>query len=133
MITPNIHGEKKSRVAIIDLGTNTFHLLIADITVGQNPVVVHQETLAVKLGEGGISEGIISPEAFERGIKALISFKGSIDKYQVTTVRSAATSAIRSAANRTGFIDKVKIETGLDLEIIEGEREAELIYEGVKT
>ncbi len=121
-----------SRAAILDLGTNTFHLLIADITQGGKPAIVHRETIAVKLGEGGISDGNISPEAFERGINAVIRFKKRINQYQATIVKSAATSAIRSASNGTDFIRKTKAETGLELEVIDGEREAELIYIGVK-
>ncbi|MFA6945691.1 MAG: exopolyphosphatase, partial [Pedobacter sp.] len=64
-------------LAILDLGTNTFHLLIADISQGV-PRVLFQETLAVKLGEGGIKKGYISKAAFDRGISALKRFKGSI-------------------------------------------------------
>lgn len=120
-----------SRVAILDLGTNTFHLLIADIDQG-HPIVIYQDTIAVKLGEGGISSGTISSEAFERGINAIRSFKERIDYYQATQVKSAATSAIRTAGNGMEFISTIKRETGLDLEIIDGEREAELIYIGVR-
>ena len=121
-----------SRVAILDLGTNTFHLLIADIKEEGKPVVVYRETIAVRLGEGGISKGHLSNEAFGRGIKAITTFKERIDQYQVTAVKSAATSAIRSASNGAEFIEKIKAETGLDLEIIDGKREAELIYLGVR-
>ncbi len=121
-----------SRVAILDLGTNTFHLLIADIKEEGKPIIVYHETIAVRLGEGGISEGTISGEAFGRGINAIATFKKRIDQYHVTEVKSAATSAIRSASNGTEFIEKIKAETGLELEIIDGEREAELIYHGVR-
>ncbi len=120
-----------NRVAILDLGTNTFHLLIAEIPE-LRPVIIHQDTIAVKLGEGGISRDYISPEAFDRGLKALKLFRETINHYKVTTVKGAATSAIRSASNGSDFIDKIKSETGLDLEIINGDREAELIYTGVK-
>jgi exopolyphosphatase/guanosine-5'-triphosphate,3'-diphosphate pyrophosphatase len=125
-------NNRPTRIAILDLGTNTFHLLIADIKEEGKPLIVCKETIAVKLGEGGISEGTISREAFERGIKAIATFKERIDQYQVTEVKSAATSAIRSASNGADFIEKIKSETGLDLEIIDGDREAELIYHGVR-
>lgn len=120
------------RVAVLDLGTNTFHLLIADVATGKKPRMVYQETIAVKLGEGGIEEGTISEVAFARGITALKFFKKRIDEYDAVIVKSAATSAIRSAANGLDFIDKVHATTGLALEVIDGEREAELIYLGVK-
>lgn len=120
------------RVAVLDLGTNTFHLLIADIAGGKKPKMVYQETIAVKLGEGGIEEGTISELAFARGITALKIFKERIEEYDAVIVKSAATSAIRSAANGLDFINKVHAATGLALEVIDGEREAELIYLGVK-
>lgn len=120
------------RVAVLDLGTNTFHLLIADVATGKKPRMVYQETIAVKLGEGGIEEGTISEVAFARGITALKFFKKCIDEYDAVIVKSAATSAIRSAANGLDFIDKVHAATGLALEVIDGDREAELIYLGVK-
>ncbi|MHB1177756.1 MAG: Ppx/GppA phosphatase family protein [Daejeonella sp.] len=120
------------RVAILDLGTNTFHLLIADISPAKKPEVICKETIAVKLGEGGISKGHISVKAFNRGIEALKKFKTSIDKYHPELIKSAATSAIRSASNGLEFIESVKTETGIDLEIIDGNQEAQLIYQGVR-
>ncbi len=119
-----------ARVAILDLGTNTFHLLIADIA-GDRPQIIHSDTIAVKLGEGGITTGTISHEAFERGINALKEFKKQIDFHQVTRIKNAATSAIRSASNGAEFIARVKSETGIELEIIDGDKEAVLIYQGV--
>lgn len=131
MAIPHDVKLKTARVAILDLGTNTFHLLIVDIKAGR-PEVVYQDTIAVKLGEGGISTGEISPAAFERGLVAIKTYKERIDHYQAAIVKSAATSAIRSASNGIHFIGEIKKETGLDLQIIEGEREAELIYLGVR-
>ena len=121
-----------NRVAILDLGTNTFHLLIADIRNNYIPEIVYQETIAVKLGEGGISKGYISDEAIERGIKALVKYKLCIDKFHPDQIKSAATAAIRSASNGGAFIEKVKKITGIELEIIDGDLEAELIYKGVR-
>ena len=128
----NTTNKEPIRVAVLDLGTNTFHLLIADIKGGSEPNIVYQETIAVKLGEGGLSEGTISPGAFIRGIDALKIFKGHIDHFRAGLVKSAATSAIRGAANGNEFIEKIKEETGLFIQVIDGEREAELIYKGVR-
>ena len=125
-------NNKPTRIAILDLGTNTFHLLIADIEIAGKVKIVLQETIAVGLGEGGISKSFISIEAFQRGINALRIFKKRIDKYQAGSVSSAATSAIRSAANGKEFIEKITAETGLIIQTIDGEREAELIYQGVR-
>jgi len=118
-------------IAIIDLGTNTFHLLIAEIS-GQRPEVIFQETIAVKLGEGGLKGGIINVSAFERGISALRQFKKSIDQHKAIQIKAIATSALRSAANGAEFIRQALAETGINIEIIDGNREAELIYSGVR-
>ncbi|MDO8992253.1 exopolyphosphatase [Daejeonella sp.] len=120
-----------SSIAILDLGTNTFQLLIANI-IDNKPVLVFEESIAIKLGEGGIEKGYISEAAFDRGLSALKQFKKSIDQYQVKLVRAAATSALRSASNGAEFLDRIKSETGIVPEIITGEREADLIYLGVK-
>jgi exopolyphosphatase/guanosine-5'-triphosphate,3'-diphosphate pyrophosphatase len=119
-----------SSIAILDLGTNTFQLLIANI-IDNKPVLVFEESIAVKLGEGGIKKGYISEAAFDRGLSALKQFKKSIDHYQVKQVRAAATSALRTAGNGAAFLEKIRSETGIIPEIISGEREAELIYLGV--
>lgn len=117
--------------AILDLGTNTFHLLIAEIS-GQRPRVIFQETLAVRLGEGGMRDGLINDSAFDRGISALRQFKKNIDQHKAVQVKAIATSALRSAANGAEFISKVLAETGIEIEIIDGNREAELICSGVR-
>lgn len=137
MINPEVVNQLKTnkeptRVAVIDLGTNTFHLLIADIKAEDKPQVVFQETIAVKLGEGGIAQGTISRDAFTRGVNALKIFKEHIEHHRAVSVMTAATSAIRSAVNRKEFIDEIKSETGLAVQVIDGDREAELIYQGVR-
>ena len=118
-------------IAIIDLGTNTFHLLIAEFS-GQRPEVIFQETIAVKLGEGGMRDGMINISAFERGIVALRQFKRSIDQHKAVQIKAIATSALRSASNGVKFIRQALEETGINIEIIDGNREAELICSGVR-
>lgn len=121
----------KSRIAILDLGTNTFHLLIAEPGLFR-PVIIFQETIAVKLGEGGISKKIIRRDAASRGLKAIKKFKTYIDQFESNEIKAVATSALRTASNGQEFINKVETETGIQVEFIEGEREAELIYYGVR-
>ncbi len=117
-------------IAIIDLGTNTFHLLIAEINENR-PKVIFQETIAVKLGEGGMKDGIINASAFDRGVSAIKQFKNSIDHYGVVQIKAFATSALRSASNSKNFTEIIWKETGITIEIIDGNREAELIFSGV--
>jgi exopolyphosphatase/guanosine-5'-triphosphate,3'-diphosphate pyrophosphatase len=121
-----------SSVAILDLGTNTFQLLIANI-IGNKPVLVFEESIAVKLGEGGIEKSYISQAAFDRGLSALKQFKKTINLYQVKLVRAVATSALRTSVNGIEFLERIKSETGIITEIITGDREAELIYLGVRS
>jgi exopolyphosphatase/guanosine-5'-triphosphate,3'-diphosphate pyrophosphatase len=120
-----------SSIAIIDLGTNTFHLLIAEINENI-PQIIFQETIAVKLGEGGMKDGMINASAFDRGISAIKQFKTSIDHYGVFQIKAFATSALRSASNSKTFTEKIVKETGIKIEIIDGNREAELIFSGVR-
>jgi len=118
-------------IALIDLGTNTFHLLIAEIIDG-TPRILFQETIAVKLGEDSITKGHINEAAFYRGLKALRSFQQSIKNYEVRQIKAVATSALRTASNGTDFLNQIRTETGIIAEIITGDREAELIYHGVR-
>lgn len=120
------------KVAIIDLGTNTFHLLVAEfITDGFN--VLLKEKTMVKIGQGGISEGIIAADAYERAISAIDNFKLIITKYKVKKVYATATSAIRNASNGISLVDEIKKRTDIDVKIISGTEEADLIYYGVKS
>ena len=119
-------------IAILDLGTNTFHLLIAEINEN-SPELIFQETIAVKLGEGGMRDGMINVSAFDRGVSAIRQFKTSIDHYGVFQIKAFATSALRSASNSEDFIKKILTETGIKIEIIDGNREAELIFSGVRS
>jgi exopolyphosphatase/guanosine-5'-triphosphate,3'-diphosphate pyrophosphatase len=116
--------------AVIDLGTNTFHLIIAELS-DQAPKILLKTNLPVKLGEGRINDNIIIPEAFERGITALEGFKKEIDKHSVQVVKAIATSAIRSAYNGQDFVDAALQRAGIDITVIDGDQEAAYIYEGV--
>lgn len=120
------------RVAIIDLGTNTFNLLIVQFNDDKEYEVICQTKISVKLGEGGITKGIIAPEPFQRGIDALKMHRLTIQLHNTDRVVAFATSAIREASNGKEFIAKVKEVTKIDVEMISGEREAELIYFGVR-
>ncbi|MEM7036117.1 MAG: Ppx/GppA phosphatase family protein [Bacteroidota bacterium] len=119
-------------LAIIDLGTNTFHLLIAEVNEREDFRVREKYKEPVKLGEGGITTGKISNKAFNRGIKALKKFRKLIDSRRIPTVRAFATSAIRSASNGAEFLQRARSEAGIEIKIINGNEEAALIYEGVR-
>ena len=115
------------KTAIIDLGTNTFNLLIFE-----ENTTLFKTKIAVKLGEGGITKGYIAEAPFQRGFEALKKHLQTIEKYQADRTLAFATSAIRSTRNGVDFVAKVKTELGLHIEVIDGNKEAELIYLGVK-
>ena len=118
------------RAAVIDLGTNTFHLIIADLSV-QETKILYKTTVPVLLGQGRINENMIIPEAFERGINTLKNFKSVIDAHQTTLIKATATSAVRSAVNGQDFVDKAR-EAGINIDIITGDEEAAYIFNGVR-
>jgi len=119
------------KAAVIDLGTNTFHLIIAEIT-SAGVEVIFKTNLPVQLGQGRINENMIIPEAFERGIKALQGFKEEIERRNVTLVKATATSAVRSASNGNDFVSAASKRAGINIEVISGEQEAAYIFNGVK-
>ncbi len=120
------------KIAVIDLGTNTFHLLIAEITDQEDLIVKHQEKVSVKIGEGGINDGIITEAAELRALDTIKAFRATIDQHHIDTIFATATSAIRSASNGKALTDKVLAATGITVRIISGDQEAQYIYEGVK-
>lgn len=117
------------RVAVIDLGTNTFNLLIADVQRCDFRVV-HAGREVVKLGEKSINENKINEEAYRRGIQAFMNHARVIREKNAATVRAFATSAIRDAENGRQFTEEIMSKTGIEVQVIDGEREAELIYFG---
>jgi exopolyphosphatase/guanosine-5'-triphosphate,3'-diphosphate pyrophosphatase len=119
------------RKAVIDLGTNTFSLLVADV-VNDQLEVIHSERIPVLLGMGGINQGILAEDAFSRGIAALRSFRATCDELKVERIIGFGTSALRAASNSKEFTSKVELELGFEIRIITGMQEAQLIYEGVK-
>ncbi|EDM38693.1 exopolyphosphatase [Pedobacter sp. BAL39] len=120
------------KAAAIDLGTNTFHLIIAAYGSSGDLDILYKTNQPVRLGEGRLNENIIIPEAFERGLVALEQFAEEIRKYGVTTVRATATSAVRSAANGQDFVKAAKERSGITITAISGDEEAEYIFKGVK-
>ena len=118
--------------AVIDIGTNTFHLLIANVDHQNNINIIYKNTIAVKLGEGGVNKGYITEQAFARGISALEEFRLQLDNYQVLDVLATATAAVRDAANGQEFIKQAFIKAKIKINMIDGLQEAEYIYTGAK-
>ena len=121
-----------SLYAVIDIGTNTCNLLIANTLSGGMFETVYDRKLPVKMGRGGIHKDILLPDAIKRGLNALHSHSKTISEYGICKVNIVGTSALRGAVNRSEFLEKVKQLFEWDIEIIDGELEAELIFKGVR-
>lgn len=120
------------RVAVLDLGTNTFNLVVAEQNSLESFHILHSSKLPVKLGEGGINHGKITPEAFQRGIDAVVKHNAIIKKLKAERVFAFGTSALRSAEKGKEFIKTIREDTGIEVQLISGDKEAELIYYGVR-
>ena len=119
-------------IAILDLGTNTFHCLIVEIKEDGTYKKLYKTKTSVKLGEGGINKNTIAPIPFKRGIVALRMFNAMLRKYSIDKLYAYGTAALRSAKNAKDFVKAVKDDLNIDVEIISGEKEAEYIYYGVR-
>jgi len=120
------------KVAILDMGTNVFNLLITDVSEDGYEIL---KVLKVpsKIGEGGITKGILTQTAFDSARTAIGELKSAINEMGgVESFRGIATSAVRDAANSADFLSMVNREFGIEAEAISGNREAELIYKGVR-
>ncbi|MGL4598113.1 MAG: exopolyphosphatase [Bacteroidia bacterium] len=120
------------RIAVIDLGTNTFNLLVAEVDDLGAYQILYNEKTPVRLGEGGINQGFIADAAFERGLLAIAAFKQITEKYEASEVLAFATSAVRNASNGLVFKQAVLDSTGIAIQIITGGKEAEYICNGVR-
>ncbi len=120
--------------AIIDLGTNTFHLLIAKKKPDQTYQTLFCESRPAKIGQAGINQGVITGDGIDRALVVLAYFRQKLDEFGILPdqVVAIGTSAIRVARNQAEFIDRVRQTTGLSVGVISGEQEADFIYRGVR-
>lgn len=116
--------------AVIDLGTNTFNMLIAEKFADGTFKKIFNTKIAVKLGEGAINAGYIADVPFQRGINALKQFQQYLLDHNVEYTYAFATSAIRSASNGNEFVIQAKKIAGISISVIDGNEEADLIYYG---
>ena len=121
------------KIAAIDVGTNSFHLIIARVGAEGGIEVVDRAKEMVRIGDSAFRGGVIAPEAFERGAAALRSFRVLADRHGCDAVIAVATSAVREAQNGGEFVRSMKDETGLDVRVIRGDEEARLIYLGCRS
>jgi len=115
--------------ACLDLGSNSFHLLIARWSEGKAEIV-ERFSEKIQLGESVTSTGMISPQAFQRGVECLTRFQNVIHNYPIENCWAVGTNALRIAQNAADFVASAK-GAGFDVTIISGIQEATLVYAGV--
>ncbi len=118
------------RVAIIDLGSNTFHLLIVQKYDQSLVNEVFRQRIFVSLGDGGIEQ--LKESAIRRGLEACQVFKQKMKTFDVEKAVIIGTAAIRTAVNSALFVNEAEAIFGQKIMIIDGQQEAELIFEGVR-
>ena len=120
------------RISVIDLGTNTFNLLVVEAYPNQEYRILYNNKLPVKLGKSGADKKEIRPDAIHRGLNAIEKLLLTTTEFKSDKTYAFATSAIRSARNGEQFVSLAQQKFNLDIEIISGEKEAELVYYGVR-
>lgn len=123
-------GQPVQRVAVIDLGSNSLRLLIADVGGPHSLKRVHCDLKTTRLGEG-IGGGCLLPGAVQRTLTALQEFQAQVAAWSCRKVAVVATSAVRDAANREDFCRLVRQTTGWPVRVLRGEEEAFYSYRGV--
>jgi exopolyphosphatase/guanosine-5'-triphosphate,3'-diphosphate pyrophosphatase len=119
------------RYAAIDIGSNAVRLLIADISKTEKGYSYKKNTLVrvpLRLGDDAFLDHRLSDRKVEDLVKTMSAFKNLMDVYHVSEYLACATSAMREAENGAEVIKRIKEVADLDLEIIEGQREANIIY-----
>ncbi len=134
-----VQGESEPVFAALDLGTNNCRLLIASPQSGleESPFprlgglrVFDSFSRVVRLGEGVSTTGYLSQDAMERTMSALKACQKKISRYNLTSARFVATEACRRAKNGQEFLDNVRSEIGMEIDIISTEDEAKLAFAG---
>ena len=111
--------------AAMDIGTNSTRLLIMD-----GNQIIHQETTITRIGEGLKDSGRIQDEPLARTIQVLKKYQEVLISFNVKNSQIVATSAMRDALNREEVLSRIEVETGFTVDVISGQREAELSFIG---
>ena len=121
------------RIAALDLGTNSFHLLVADVHADGHFEPLMREKAMLRLGDVVTREGRITDAAADEAVATVRRFKLMADAADAAELHACATSAIRQASNGDAVVDRIEEEAGIDVEVISGLREAELIFGAIRS
>jgi exopolyphosphatase/guanosine-5'-triphosphate,3'-diphosphate pyrophosphatase len=126
-----LHPEERTgRVAAIDQGTNSSRLLVLEPADGGDPVELARDMVITRLGKGVDETGRLDPEAIRRALAVLGRYARRARALHVERLRAAATSAVRDASNADEFLEPARALIGVEPEVLEGEREAQLSFLG---
>jgi|SRR5450631_1964163 len=120
------------RLAALDLGSNSFHALIADVDLGGRLAVVERAKRMPKIGEAIFRTGRFSGATLESALHAVGELVPVIERNEPQAVLAVATSAVREARNGHAFVAKVRSRFGIDVQVISGNEEARLAYVGLR-
>jgi len=127
---PDRKMPENRRIAAIDIGTNSVHMIVADVKPNGKFSILGRDKDVVRLGEGVSDMKRLSPAAMERGLAAISRF-ALIAEQHGASVRAVAPSAVREAHNRDEFGNQVRSAAGVQVEVVDGYEEARLIYLGI--
>ena len=115
------------RIAAIDAGSNAIRFVVAEF--GEHAYkVIARLRVPVRLGHRVFTRGALDDDTMDRAVAAFRRFRAEVDRLGVSRLRAVATSATREASNRDGFLDRIRVESDIDLEPITGEEEARLVH-----
>jgi len=129
---PAAGGVAPERLAAIDIGSNSIHMVVAEVGAGGGYRLLGREREMVRLGKTGFGEGALSEAAMQDGLETLAKMTTIARLKGAQRVVAVATSAVREAANGADFLARVKAHTGLDVQLLTGAGEGELIYRAVR-
>src|SRR5206468_7569935 len=119
-------------LGVVDMGASAIRLVVAEAQPGEPVRILEEATRGVLLGKDTFTHGRIGAATVEATLKALEGFRRIMDDYGVVRYRAVATSAVREAQNSDAFLDRVRLRTGIDVEVIDGSEENRLTYMAVR-
>src|SRR5262245_7010352 len=119
-------------VAVVDMGASAIRLVVAEAPPGEPIRTLEEASRGVLLGMDTFTRGRLEAQTVEATLKAMEGFRRIMDTYGVVRYRAVATSAVREAQNRETFLDRGRLGTGIDVEVIDGSEENRLTYLAVR-
>jgi len=129
---PAVSGEPPVPAAVIDMGASAIRLVVAEVAPGRPLRILEEVSRGVLLGKDTFTHNRLTSATVEATLKTLESFRRIMDTYGVHRYRAVATSAVREAQNADAFLDRVRLRTGIDVEVIDGSEENRLTYMAVR-